>query len=589
MEPVSALTPVPSPQELYRRCNARAEGVRPFLASCAMKLQGAVSLQSAGSPQALGLQRIVRQALWQAQRFKEQVHQDSHLFDKLYAGGSQPEVVQLQTCLQDEVAEALALCALFSSIKESLSNSHASQSPKEIDVSSKMGNLAVLAQAPEQGFEDVSITAEGCATRDFSDEVAKTICLDFSVEKNQELKECNAPGPELGLCDANVDLQQHQGHSDVHTAGETALASPISDIQPARGSLPPQGEELDAKIEQDVDPVADARLTLPHLAGKASAKIARALPCKDLFALRMASKATLEDTNQQIEQRLKQLWFEAVRGSPTRKSAKQSRERSRSRGGEPDMDGSPGGQKRSESSESLASDQSGQSEEPDQNQSPPGAESGQQSSQSPAPECPKSDERGVSHQKSAPHDVPIFLNIYDVTHYAGVQWLNALFANQYSPVKFGGIFHIGVQIGQKEWSYGYKADGTGVFWTPPLFQAAHHFRESVRMPPTKLSKRRIASVITELEAEWTGCSYNVFGRNCCHFADALCQRLDVGRVPEWTCRLANIGSTAAEAFRLLDGPTLMPLSLCSKAPAVPALPAPEVLPELPGAPSGVDI
>lgn len=253
------------------------------------------------------------------------------------------------------------------------------------------------------------------------------------------------------------------------------------------------------------------------------------------------------------------------------------------------MDG-PGSQ-RSESSESLASDQNDQSDEHDQNDQSPPAESGQQSSQSPAPESPKSDEHGVSHQKSAPHDVPIFLNIYDVTHYAGVQWLNALFANQYSPVKFGGIFHIGVQIGQKEWSYGYKADGTGVFWTPPLFQAAHHFRESVRMAPTKFSKRRIASVITELEAEWTGRSYNVFGRNCCHFADALCQRLDIGRVPEWTCRLANIGSTAAEeAFRLLDGPTFMPLSLCSKAPAIPAaLPAPEVLPELPGAPSGVDI
>ena len=208
------------------------------------------------------------------------------------------------------------------------------------------------------------------------------------------------------------------------------------------------------------------------------------------------------------------------------------------------MDG-PGSQKiqkRSESSESLASDQSDQSDQSDehdqndQNDQSPPAEGGQQSSQSPAPESPKSDEHGVSHQKSAPHDVPILLNIYDVTHYAGVQWLNALFANQYSPVKFGGIFHIGVQIGQKEWSYGYKADGTGVFWTPPLFQAAHHFRESVRMAPTKLSKRRIASVITELEAEWTGRSYNVFGRNCCHFADALCQRLDIGRVPEWTCR-----------------------------------------------------
>lgn len=277
----------------------------------------------------------------------------------------------------------------------------------------------------------MSITAEGCATSNFSDEVANTKCLEFSVEKNQELKECNAPGPDLGPCDANVDLQQHQGHPDVHRAGEgTALESgslPQHEPVANQSKSDEQGEKLDAKIEQDVDPAADARLTLHDLPGKASARIAKALPCKELFALRMASKATLKDTNQQIEQRLKQLWFEAVRGSPG-KSAKQSRERSRSRGGESDMDG-PGS--RSESSESLAS-QNDQSDEHDQNDQSPPAENGQQSSQNPIP-SPKSDEHGVSHQKSAPHDVPILLNIYDVTHYAGVQWLNALFANQYIP------------------------------------------------------------------------------------------------------------------------------------------------------------
>ena len=35
-------------------------------------------------------------------------------------------------------------------------------------------------------------------------------------------------------------------------------------------------------------------------------------------------------------------------------------------------------------------------------------------------------------------------------------------------------------------------------------------------------------------------------------------------------------SRATEAFRLLDSPALMPLSLCSKAPLPIALPAPEV-------------
>lgn len=130
----------------------------------------------------------------------------------------------------------------------------------------------------------------------------------------------------------------------------------------------------------------------------------------------------------------------------------------------------------------------------------------------------------------------MILNIYDVSREEGIQWFNALFANQYSPVKAGGIFHIGVQMGQEEWSYGYTEAGTGVFSTPPRFAAAHHFRESICMAPTKLSKRRIASVITDLQAEWVGRSYNLFDHNCCHFADALCQRLGVGNVPEWTYR-----------------------------------------------------
>ena len=258
-----------------------------------------------------------------------------------------------------------------------------------------------------------------------------------------------------------------------------------------------QTEAVEDKQEQSVDSpdqspseVEDNQKVEPvdweDLLG--ASNIAPALPCKELFALRLASKTALQKTNRQIEERLKQLWLEAVRPSP-RKSPTSSRS---------------------------------EKDEDDQLE----ASSPQQS--------PRNED--VSPQKSAPHDVPIFLNIYDVTHYAGVQWLNCLFANQYSPVKLGGIFHIGVQIGQKEWSYGYKAEGTGVFWTPPLFQAAHHFRESVPMGLTKLSTRRIASVITELEAEWTGPSYNVLGRNCCHFADALCQRLDIGHVPEWTCR-----------------------------------------------------
>ena len=268
-------------------------------------------------------------------------------------------------------------------------------------------------------------------------------------------------------------------------------------------------EEPERLVSVDSDAVAGdstsstsrglERITFLELMGKPYLQVAAALPCKELFELRLVCNSALTALSGEIEQRLKKLWFEVM---------------------------------------------------------------------------PKSDVEETFESQESSDPTPVFLNVYDVTHYAGVQWVNALFANQFSPVKFGGIFHVGVQIGLKEWSYGYKAQGTGVFWTPPLYQAAHHFRETIHMEHTKLSPKAIREIIEELEVEWTGKGYNVFKRNCCHFADAVCQRLGVGSIPEWTYRLANIGSTAAEAFHMLDGP-LMPLSLCSRAPQ--ALPAPEPL------------
>ncbi|CAE7538874.1 unnamed protein product [Symbiodinium natans] len=72
---------------------------------------------------------------------------------------------------------------------------------------------------------------------------------------------------------------------------------------------------------------------------------------------------------------------------------------------------------------------------------------------------------------------PVFLNVYDVA--ADAQWLNGLFANFYSPVRFGGAFHVGLQVGSEEWAFGYTKHGTGVYRTMP--RSLPHFRESVEL------------------------------------------------------------------------------------------------------------
>ena len=132
--------------------------------------------------------------------------------------------------------------------------------------------------------------------------------------------------------------------------------------------------------------------------------------------------------------------------------------------------------------------------------------------------------------------IEVTLNIYDVGQDQSVTWINSIFANYYSPVKFGGIFHVGVEIGGQEWSYGYTAEGTGVFSTQPLSQAAHHFNQSVQMPQVTMSQDEVDHLLRELEAEWAGPDYDLLGHNCCHFANDLCERLMIGGIPEWTYR-----------------------------------------------------
>ena len=139
----------------------------------------------------------------------------------------------------------------------------------------------------------------------------------------------------------------------------------------------------------------------------------------------------------------------------------------------------------------------------------------------PSPSCPR-----------------ISLNIYDLGQEEGIQWLqwlNGLFANYYSPVKFGGMFHVGVQIGETEWAFGYAEDGSGVYSTPPR-SSRHHFNQNLEMPPTKFSEQEIENLIAVLRTEWSGSTYRILDRNCCHFADALCQRLEIGGIPSWTYR-----------------------------------------------------
>jgi hypothetical protein len=99
----------------------------------------------------------------------------------------------------------------------------------------------------------------------------------------------------------------------------------------------------------------------------------------------------------------------------------------------------------------------------------------------------------------------------------------------------------------KEWSFGYCENGTGVFCCPPAMNPMYTHRESIVLGHIFLSRRHIGQILLELSQEWNGSSYDPLSRNCNHFCDALCERLGVQKLPLWVNRFANAGEAAVEA------------------------------------------
>jgi len=153
--------------------------------------------------------------------------------------------------------------------------------------------------------------------------------------------------------------------------------------------------------------------------------------------------------------------------------------------------------------------------------------------------------------------LPVFVHVYDVSHEALIQRLNSVLANRRSPVKFGGVFHAGVEVADKEWCFGATASqtATGVMCVDPRADPSHHFRQTVSLKKTQLTQDEIDIIIKQLQQEYPGRDYDLLRRNCCHFADDFCQRLGVGRIPGWVYRLARLGARIDNVVQPLRRPS----------------------------------
>jgi len=129
----------------------------------------------------------------------------------------------------------------------------------------------------------------------------------------------------------------------------------------------------------------------------------------------------------------------------------------------------------------------------------------------------------------------VVINVYEV---AGFGRMNRLMASQEAPI--GGAMHAGVEVYGHEWSYGGGAGrGSGVICEPPRMNKQHRFRETVVMPPTDMTYSEVAEIVGDLLDLWPAEQYHWLRRNCLTFANELCERLGVGRMPAWIDRLAR--------------------------------------------------
>ena len=114
---------------------------------------------------------------------------------------------------------------------------------------------------------------------------------------------------------------------------------------------------------------------------------------------------------------------------------------------------------------------------------------------------------------------PVIVNVYD---------LNEINAYTY---QIGlGIFHSGVNVHRKEWSFGgHEFSSSGCFFCEPRkVPEPARFRAQVFVGFTKKSARDVEQIVRRLGTEsFRGNRYHLLLRNCNHFVEALVDELVV--------------------------------------------------------------
>jgi len=122
-------------------------------------------------------------------------------------------------------------------------------------------------------------------------------------------------------------------------------------------------------------------------------------------------------------------------------------------------------------------------------------------------------------------------------------------------------YHVGVTVYGREWAYYGGCDvregpnATGVRY---LRQGAFapSICQIVPLGKTPLTELEANEVIQALEDEWPSRDYKFLSRNCCHFSQEMCKRLEVDPIPDKVLRLNLYGSSEVVDI-VMDGKEYM--------------------------------
>lgn len=147
------------------------------------------------------------------------------------------------------------------------------------------------------------------------------------------------------------------------------------------------------------------------------------------------------------------------------------------------------------------------------------------------------------------------LHIYHVHHSSRVRMLNKVTKDL---LQVGGVFHTGLEVYGREYSYGSLPAGaspddssTGIFSCDPRRCTMHTYLRTVCLGLAQMSKDDFLALIREPAPAWQANKYHILTRNCVTFCRMLAERLCPGgdEFPAWVDSLAQAGGLVASGFK----------------------------------------